>query len=364
MRGFPSQSIHCCVTSPPYFGLRDYGVEGQIGLEKTVGEYVERLVEVFREVKRVLRDDGTFWLNLGDSYGGCRGNITPAPDNKHRHDGADTPGHAKAGTVRKNLIGMPWRVAFALQADGWILRSDIIWAKGNPMPESVTDRPTRSHEYVFLFAKSPHYFYDSEAIKEEGVIKAGTKGAKGGKERSEMPGVNSRPPEYKVYDGMRNKRSVWNVNTRPYKGAHFATFPPDLIEPCLLAGTSEMGCCSECDKPWSRVVEKEREPDPTAGANAMRGAGHFRESVGGPAQREGRVFERIVSTKTIRWEKGCGHPDSVAPCTVLDPFAGSGTVGEVALKHGRNAVLIELNPQYCELIEKRCGSESVVWAQK
>jgi DNA modification methylase len=328
LRGLPDQSVHCCITSPPYFGLRDYGTgtwEGgspecdhapvsgnqgatgqratrtftgaapqldicsrcgarradrQIGLEPTLEAYINELMTVFAEVKRVLRDDGTFWLNLGDSYAANRG--YQVSDSKHKgHDfGRSNAGRVPDGLRPKSLIGMPWRVAFTLQADGWILRSDIIWAKGNPMPESVTDRPTRCHEYLFMFAKSERYHYDYAAVREEGVIPAGTRGAKGSAERAAIAGVNSRPPEYKVYDGFRNRRSVWNVNTRPFPGAHFATFPPALVEPALLAGCP----------------------------------------VGG---------------------------------TVLDPFAGAGTVGLVAEQHGRNAILVELNPSYVTLAKER-----------
>lgn len=251
MRSLADGSVQTCVTSPPYFGLRDYGMDGQLGLEPSPSDFVAAMVEVFREVRRVLADDGTLWLNLGDSYGAA-----------------------------KQLLGIPWRVALALQDGGWCLRQDIIWHKPNPMPESVRDRCTKAHEYIFLLSKSPKYFFDSEAIKEVGVIPAGTKGAKGSAERAGQVGVNSRPPEYKIYDGMRNKRSVWTVTTKPFKGAHFATFPPELIEPCVLAGS--------------------RSGD-----------------------------------------------------TVLDPFGGSGTTAGVAIKHGRKAILCELNPDYAALVPNR-----------
>jgi DNA modification methylase len=286
LKELESASIHCVITSPPYLGLRNYGMDRQIGLEPTLEGYINELMTVFAEVKRVLRDDGTFWLNLGDSYSSQGGQRTEGS-----HDGgvgrASAPGPrvTPSGVRPKSLIGMPWRVAFALQADGWILRSDIIWAKGNPMPESVTDRPTRCHEYLFMFAKSERYFYDYEAVREEGVIPAGTRGAKGSAERAAIAGVNSRPPEYKVYDGFRNRRSVWNVNTRPFPGAHFATFPPALVEPALLAGCPAGG-------------------------------------------------------------------------TVLDPFAGAGTVGLVAQQHGRNAILVELNPSYVTLAKERLCAAS------
>ena len=237
----PDACVHTCVTSPPYFGLRDYGVDGQIGLEETPDAYVNKLVNVFREVKRVLRDDGTLWLNLGDSYSGSGKGVWNASDErkiavKETYRPSSNPVKTLTGLKPKDLIGIPWRVAFALQADGWYLRQDIIWHKPNPMPESVRDRCTKAHEYVFLLSKGPRYYFDNEAIKEPGVIPAGTRGAKGSAERAARKGVNSRPPEYKVYDGMRNRRSVWTVTTKPFKGAHFATFPPDLIEPCVLAG--------------------------------------------------------------------------------------------------------------------------------
>lgn len=207
LRELPDGVVQCVVTSPPYWGLRDYGQDDQIGLESTPTEFVEQLCLVFDEVWRVLADDGTLWLNLGDSY------------------------------YNKSLAGIPWRVAFALQERGWYLRQDIIWAKPNPMPESVTDRCTKSHEYIFLLTKKAKYFFDHEAIKEEGVIPAGTKAAKGSEERQNQFGVNARPAEYKIYDGMRNKRDVWTVPTKPYPEAHFATYPPELIIPCILAGS-------------------------------------------------------------------------------------------------------------------------------
>ena len=209
LKTLDDESVQCVVTSPPYWGLRDYGVDDQLGLEATPEEFVENMVDVFREVKRVLRNDGTLWLNLGDTF------------------------------FNKNLLGMPWRVALALQADGWYLRSDIIWNKPNPMPESVADRPTKSHEYIFLLTKSAKYFYDYEAIKEKGEYPAGTKAAKGSAKRYSTDLVNSRPPEYKVYDGLRNKRSVWKITTKPYKEAHFATFPEELPETCIKAGTQK-----------------------------------------------------------------------------------------------------------------------------
>jgi len=243
LKGLDPESVQCVVTSPPYWGLRDYGVDGQLGLEETPEEFVENMVDVFREVKRVLRTDGTVWMNLGDTYGKQVGKGF----NTHEEDGSGnrvTEMQEKYGDIKvktglpsKNLVGIPWRVALALQADGWILRSDIIWHKPNPMPESVKDRPTKSHEYIFLLTKSQKYYYDHEAIKEKGVLPAGVKGAKGSAERFGTNLVNSRPPEYKIYDGTRNKRTVWPITTKPYPEAHFATFPEEIPEICIKAGT-------------------------------------------------------------------------------------------------------------------------------
>lgn len=214
LKTLPDNSVHCCVTSPPYWGLRDYGVDGQLGLEKTPEGYVEKMVEVFREVRRVLRDDGTLWLNLGDSFGFPK---------------------------QKDLTGIPWRVAFALQADGWYLRSDIIWYKPNAMPESVKDRPTKAHEYIFLLSKSPRYYYDADAIREEAKTKWSFRAGAAKPEKGDNKDRNDNGRRCIVGAGTKNKRTVWHVATRPFKGAHFAVFPPDLIEPCILAGCPEGG---------------------------------------------------------------------------------------------------------------------------
>jgi len=240
-----AKSIQCCVTSPPYYGLRDYGCAGQIGLEDSPNEYVEKLVAVFAEVKRVLKDDGVLWLNIGDSYYNYRpGGVSQVKQTLANNSGAVVEITSKRnskfnGIKEKDLIGIPWRVAFALQQDGWYLRQDIIWHKPNPMPESVRDRCTRAHEYIFLLSKSPKYYFDSEALREPGVYPAGIKAAKGSTKRSQQVGVSARPPEYKVYDGFRNKRSVWTVTTKPFKGAHFATFPEEIPRTCILAGSKK-----------------------------------------------------------------------------------------------------------------------------
>lgn len=254
MRTLPDQSVNCCVTSPPYFGLRDYGQDGQIGLEATPDEFVAALVAVFREVRRVLRDDGTLWLNLGDSYAtGTKAKRQPG--NKSFGEGtAKAQGVARIGTPEglktKDLIGIPWRVAFALQADGWYLRQDIIWHKPNPMPESVRDRCTKSHEYIFMLSKSPRYHYDHEAVKEPAVSThpSGNGFKRDAREsyRNADGSARGNDSQWSDIGGKRNRRSVWTISTKPYPGAHFATFPPDLIEPCVIAGCPEGGTVLDC----------------------------------------------------------------------------------------------------------------------
>ncbi len=247
LKQLPDNSINCCVTSPPYWGLRDYGVEGQLGLESTPEEYVAKMVEVFREVKRVLRDDGTLWLNLGDCYNGSGGAGGDYSKGGLKEGQPKYPGRKVATLKPKDLVGIPWMVAFALRADGWYLRQDIIWHKPNPMPESVKDRCTKAHEYIFLLAKSAQYYYDNEAIKEDAKPESEKRYKStfytGKKEISGQgrPGNASNTPGYKKWTGKRNKRSVWTVTTKPFKEAHFATFPPDLIKPCILAGCPKDG---------------------------------------------------------------------------------------------------------------------------
>ena len=340
LKTLPDESVHCVVTSPPYFGLRDYGVAGQIGLEPTPAEFVAELVAVFAEVRRVLRDDGTLWLNLGDTYASAwpcnRRNVigTGSLANGKRENRAPRMGD---GLKEKDLIGIPWRVAFALQADGWYLRQDIIWHKPNPMPESVTDRCTKAHEYLFLLSKSPRYYFDAAAIAEplgessiERLSQAGLAEQEGsdrvpGKTNGKMKAVGRRAPGNHSHKGAtayaedegefhrtkaglvsfaererakvaagdligtRNKRSVWTVTTQPFSEAHFATFPPALIEPCILAGCPEGG-------------------------------------------------------------------------TVLDPFGGAGTTGMVADRLKRNAILIELNPEYADMAKRRIEGDAGMFA--
>jgi len=243
MRELPALSADCCVTSPPYWGLRDYGVAGQLGLEETPEQYVAGMVAVFREVRRVLRDDGTLWLNLGDSYAANRSYQVHNTKGAAGHtygEGSKVPD----GLKPKDLVGIPWRVAFALQADGWYLRSDIIWSKPNPMPESVTDRPTKAHEYVFLLAKSERYFFDAEAISEAAIHAGRTLDYTGDqKSNGVTSGLQRTLPKGRkiVISERKNSRTVWTLGSQAFPGAHFATMPPALAERCIRAGSREGG---------------------------------------------------------------------------------------------------------------------------
>jgi DNA modification methylase len=355
-----SGSVQCVVTSPPYWGLRDYGVEGQLGLEATPQEYLARMVAVFREVRRVLRVDGTLWLNMGDSYAGGGPhhgelNLGKSGTNRGSATGVDRP--AVNGCKPKDLVGMPWRLAFALQADGWFLRSDIVWAKPNPMPESVTDRPTKAHEYVFLLTKSARYYYDGEAIREPATYGfsacEGMWDRVGDLTRDPMRVNGARGAVHKG-DGStgRQARSVWTIPSAPYPDAHFATFPPELARRCIVAGTSAKGCCAECGAPWVRNVVHEPVGDRTA--------------VVPTYERHGVLNRRMhpgshpTAPKEQRgWSPTCAHNAGTVPCTVLDLFGGSGTVGEVAEQNGRDAVLIELSPTYCDLIHARTAQRGL-----
>ena len=293
LRTSPSESVRCVVTSPPYWGLRDYGVAGQLGLERTPEEYVSRLVGVFREVRRVLTDDGTLWLNLGDTYAANRPHQVPSTKGGPKHSPAQGfEGSAMSvphGLKPKDLVGIPWRMAFALQADGWWLRSDIIWHKPNPMPESVTDRPTKAHEYLFLLSKSQRYYYNAEAIAWASCNPGNARPAKHVVAAlAGDPKLRTKAGLFKLQQNWErngppatvNARTVWTVATQPFPEAHFATFPEALVEPCILAGSA---------------------------------------------------------------------PGDL----VLDPFAGRGTVGVVAQRHGRRFLGIDLNPEYCAMARRR-----------
>jgi DNA modification methylase len=366
MAGMEPESVHCVVTSPPYWGLRDYGSPGQLGLERTPEEYVANLVAVFREVRRVLRADGTVWLNLGDSYantGGMTGG-TAGKDGGAARKARMFEGGYRAlspGLKPKDLVGIPWRVAFALQADGWYLRSDIIWAKPNPMPESVTDRPTKSHEYIFLLSKSPRYYFDADAVREphesameqwrqthgrlEGQGPKAIDGRSSGNGTANRRGMGD--------PAGRNIRSVWTMATQPYPGAHFATFPESLPERCIKAGTSEKGVCPACGAPWHRVTETTRSAAPvvpmTEKAHARaEGNGEYR-----PNSEETGGVSGLVSVRTLSWIPSCTHGREPIGGLVLDPFAGSGTTGMVAQSLSRRAVLIDLSLDYLDQLMAR-----------
>ena len=314
LRSLPAESVQCCVTSPPYFGLRDYGHDGQIGHEPTPADFVAAMVEVFREVHRVLRSGGTLWLNLGDSYAGSRGAKAPSATSTLRGNGhvgggpkirAMTPSQrrdrepvprsdiAVPGIKPKNLMGIPWRVAFALQDDGWYLRQDIIWHKPNPMPESVNDRCTRSHEYLFLLSKSERYYFNADAIAEPAEYPEGPRNKKAYQVAGQRRGENANlgGNVHKIGPRLtRNRRSVWTISTKPFAGSHFATFPPEIPETCIKAST--------------RIKD-----------------------------------------------------------VVLDPFGGAGTTGLVADRLGRHAILCELNPEYSEMARARIQAESTLMAE-
>lgn len=341
LRALAPESVQCVVTSPPYWGLRDYGIGGQLGLEKTPEEYVEKMVGVFREVRRVLRRDGTCWVNMGDSYwNGGTARIT-AP-------------HLKP----KDLVGMPWKLAFALQADGWFLRADVIWAKPNPMPESVTDRPTKAHEYVFLLTKSARYFYDADAVREphREPWRSGShenrRMAKGG-DGLAFTGWDYNRREYNP--AGRNLRSVWTIASEPYPEAHFATFPRKLVEPCIRAGTSAKGACAACGAPWERLIERHlEETRGRVGDRSRDGLDVTRTDAGSQWGHSGGIYGRY-RTKTTGWRPSCDCGDGAGtkPCVVLDPFAGTGTVGIVAHENGCDSVLVELHPEYVALMRRR-----------
>ena len=346
LRALPDNHVHCVVTSPPYWGLRSYqGDPGMIGLEPTFEEHLTNLVAVFREVWRVLRDDGTLWLNYGDAYAtsgtrqGGRGSLEN-PGQLIRYQ-ATPPGFKS-----KDLLMMPARVAMALQADGWYLRSEIIWHKPNPMPESVTDRPTSAHEKMFLLTKQPRYFYDQTAIRLPPTGRTDTLSFNtSNQDRNDSDGY--------PLDGMigANARNVWKIPAYSFKGAHFATFPPKLVEPCIKAGTSERGCCPDCGAPWTRTVGK---AVPAAG----RGSGNLERKLGAAVGRDTHVGRSIpwnpTTTPTTGWSPSCecdaGKP---VPAVVLDPFGGAGTVGMVADYLGRDSVLVEISAEYADTAEKR-----------
>ena len=359
LAAMPAASVHCCVTSPPYWSMRDYGHPAQIGLEPEPELYLAALVGVFREVRRVLRPDGTLWLNLG---GGGNAEFTrpalaggqfPEVQPSRRRGALD------AWALKpKDLIGMPWRVAAALQADGWYLRADVIWSKPNPTPESCSDRPTKSHEYVFLLSRSERYFYDQDAIREPHTDARSSKHGRSAMhaQAALRPRGNLESNERWYNPAGRNKRSVWSIPTEPFGDGHFAVMPTELAKLCMLAGTSERGACAECGAPLERDVERTRTVD---GVPAELGAARTM-SKASPSRAQGVGHGRIATAVETRgWRRTCAHHGDVRPCVVLDPFAGAGTVGLVATSLGRHATLIELNPEYAELARRRTAQEGL-----
>jgi len=348
LASLPAESVQCVVTSPPYFGLRSYLdkdnplKEKELGLEQSSQEYVDNLVCLFREIRRVLRKDGTVFLNLGDSF------------------------------LNKQLQGIPWKVAFALQDDGWVLRQDLIWQKKNPLPESILDRCCKSHEYIFLLSKTKNYFFDSYAIKETSTKHPSDWNPDGTpKRKSHVRGefigkgaaTKGLEPFRKISE-TRNRRSVWTTTTQMYKGAHFATMSPKIAELCLLAGTSEKGCCANCGSPYVRkekvvgtqVTEQmlacgsDKEGNYTGRATKDYEEGKAQN----PSDTKRRILESLSKVKEYYFEKSCKcETEEINPCVILDPFGGSGTTAWVANSFKRKAVVIELNEKYLPLIEER-----------
>lgn len=341
LQRFKDNTFHCCVTSPPYWQLRDYFKDGQIGLEKTPEEYINNLVDIFKEVKRVLRKDGTLWIVIGDTYstskkGNTQDNVNSKSRRKKLHlqqINKKIPTNIKT----KNLIGIPWKLAFALQEDGWYLRCDVIWSKKNPVPDGAKDRPTRNHEYVFLLSKSSKYFYDYYAIMDEAKKKNG---------RSRKFGANIQRGNNRQNQNRRfidfekkNKRSVWNVSVGRSGGIHFSVFPEKLITPCILAGTSSKGCCPKCKKPWSRIVEKEK---------------YFTENG-----------EEKVYLDGTNWKSNCNCLISgTENCVVLDPFCGVSTTGVICLKSDRDYVGIDINDEYIKAGREKLFSIDPIFTEE
>lgn len=361
-------SVNCVVTSPPYYGLRDYNVDGQIGLEQTPDEYVADLVQVFREVWRVLRDDGTVWLNLGDSYNGSGGAGGDYIEGGLKEGQPKYPGRHINNLKLKDLIGIPWMVAFALRDDGWYLRQDIIWHKPNPMPESVKDRCTKAHEYVFLLSKSPHYYYDYKAIaepqKDISIRRAYSKNNIDKRKDANIENLGysiSGKAQDATYQKLReeiengniptrNRRSVWTIPTSPYKGAHYATFPPKLIEPMILAGCPQI-VCAKCGAPYQRVLERADKRHWTERNDYKSGDKYKFEYLESKQSNDIGRNDAPASFKSPEMiDKGfqptCNCNAGTTSGIVLDPFVGSGTTVMVANHLGRKGIGLDLNFKY------------------
>lgn len=372
----PDKSVHQIVTSPPYYAQRDYGFEEQIGQEKTPEEFIESLMVVFRECWRVLRDDGTLWVNIADTYMGSGGQHKPHHAGKHeyRFGATENKGNGPMGTQRKiagyknkDIVGIPWMLAFALRSEGWFLRAPIIWYKANMMPETAKDRPTRDYENIFLLSKSRFYFYDWFNMMEPVTGNTHSKGVKlDPPKKNEGRHIGWDKSTAGIPD-MRMGRTVWKIKAKPYKGAHFATFPPALPEKCIKGGSSEKGVCPECGAPWVRIVE--------SGGGAL-GEGwndHKEDTVvgnrGNSKMKGGNGYYR----KTVGWEPSCDcceicntfmsihdHvPYDPVPATILDPFGGSGTTAQVADNMGRRGIAFELSWKYLQTARKRLNLEDL-----
>lgn len=392
-----SESVHCVVTSPPYFGLRDYGADGQIGLEPlpdclgwATGErcgkcYVCEMVGVFRELRRVLRSDGTVWLNIGDSYASNQG--AQVPDTKNPKAMAHRTAVRGNGIKAKDKILVPHRLALALQMDGWWVRQDNVWNKPNVMPESADDRMTTAHEYVFHLSKSPHYFFDQDAVKED--AKWERWGAQTQQKdytdvgRASMVSWRTKNDiEENLDTSRRNPRSVWDILTKPFAEAHFAVFPPELPTKCIMAGTSEKGCCPTCHAPWERVTGRDCPECGKLVPTQAKECEHcgFRNTEW-REQREENDQKRAGESDTLGplvarksdlsrksrsagWQPTCKHEHDekdLVPCVVLDPFLGSGTTAIVARSLGRHSIGIELNAEYAqEIVEKRTAQQGLL----
>lgn len=387
LRGLPAESVHCVVTSPPYYGLRDYGIEpqvwgdgcrGSLGLEPTMALYLDHMVEVFREVRRVMRKDATCWLNIGDSYasgtkGDKRTNAQERPrDANGFHSGSGVRWNTGStwkiehGLKPKDLMLIPSRLAIRLQDDGWWVRSDIAWCKRAPMPESCTDRPTSAWEHVFLLTKSARYYYDAEAVKE---LADGDTHSKGNKldppmEHAGVGHIGWTKATKDMPSTHRNQRNVWLLGPEPFPEAHFATFPTEIPRRAILAGTSERGVCPKCAAPWERMVAKERRFESGSGR-----AGHMPTGKNGENLQGGGATLDIrrgpcVDVETLGWRPTCGC-DAGEPvsATVLDPFLGAGTTALVADRLGRDCIGIELNPEYAAMARRRIEGDGPLLAE-
>lgn len=371
LKTWPDDFVQTVVTSPPYWALRSYLKDDspdkmkEIGSEPTPEAYVAKIVEVFREVRRVLRPDGTLWLNLGDTYNsGPAGSRDAARWPKQSRNGSSPEGRARFGGLKhKDLCLIPARVVLALQADGWYVRQRIVWAKGvsfrpdfsgSCMPESAQDRPTTSHEEIFLLTRNAHYFYDAEAVKEQGRIAEGSIAAKGSSGRKQK-GVNGRPPDYWEYTGRRNLRSVWAINPDPFPEAHFATFPIEIPDTAIKAGTSERGGCPACGAPRVRIVKKRKIVASGTGSHVA-GADQVKAGAGEKGFRNESKW--TTDTQTIGWKTSCGHKLSADfPCVVLDPFSGAGTTFLAAARSRRDFLGIELSQDYIDITNRRLAPE-------